>query len=458
MTEKILLLHCPGDKIYLHDYYTSYSSKANYYWQPTDLVILSGVLRAFDLHVIDAIADRIDSETCLRKIREFGPDAVIFTTGTATWDNDIKFVGELRKVFGGLIIGSSSIFLFEAEAFLNRAPAVDAVITDIITSPEIGEFIKGRVKEPRALAVRENGKVRLPQPGGREQNFYIPAPRHDLFNLKANRSPLAKRIPFALVVTSIGCPFTCKFCVAGSVAYRARAVDSVIEELRELKALGVREIMFNDPTFTVSQKRILELARKMEENGFSFTWVCNGHSSTITDEMASAMKRAGCHTVMIGVESVNDQTLAGAAKGSSREIIKRAFAICKKHGIKTLAYFIIGLPGEKKEDVLRTIRFAREIDCDYASFTVLTPDIGSKFRQEAVETGRLDSGMLIFDSSGYPVYTAGDLSIEEVWELRQKAVRTFYLRPAYLLKKILGIRSLRDFVLLVDQARAMFLK
>lgn len=452
---RVLLLHCPGEKIFLHDYYTSYSSKANYYWPPTDLILLSGVLRDTELAVVDAVASRLTEEACLARIREFNPVVVIFTTGTATWKSDFAFAAKIRAGSKAKIIASGSIFLFEAERFLTAAPAVDAAILDI-TDPEILDYINGREREYTALAVRRGETVVVPAAVRPAASFSIPVPRHGLFDLRANRSPLARRRPFALVITSIGCPFGCVFCVAGAVGYRVRTLDGVLAELESLRDLGVREIMFNDPTFTVSKKRVLELCAEMEKRGLRFTWVCNAHISTLDEELAEAMKKAGCHTVMIGVESGQEEILAATDKKITREKALAAFRICKKFRLRTLAYFIIGLPGETSDSVAKTIRFAKDLDPDFASFTVLTPDIGSPLRRESVEKGLLDADVLLFDSTCPPVFSSGAMSREQLWKHRQKAVRAFYLRPAYLFKQLGSVRSVRDFLYLLEQARAMF--
>ncbi|MCC7295521.1 MAG: radical SAM protein [Acidobacteria bacterium] len=454
---KVLLLHCPGDKIFLHDYYTSYSSKANYYWPPTDLVLLSGVLRETRLEVIDAVADRLSEEACLERIRRFAPDVVIFTSGTATWKNDFAFTARVKEETGARLVATGSIFLFEAERFLAAAPHVDAAILDTGT-PEIVDYVCGRKRDYSALAVRRADGLSVPAPARPAPVFTLPVPRHDLFNLRANRSPLSRRRPFALVIASIGCPFGCVFCTAGAVAYRSRNLDGVLDELEALRDLGVREIMFNDPTFTVSKKRILELCAGMENRGLRFSWVCNAHITTLDEELAAAMKKAGCHTVMIGVESGQEEILAATDKKITREKAIRAFAVCKKFRIRTLAYFIVGLPGETPDSVGRTIRFAKELDPDFASFTVLTPDVGSPLRQESIAKGLIDPDVLLFDSTCPPVFSSGSLSLEELWRLRQKAVRSFYLRPAYLLKQLRAVRSVRDFLYLLDQARTMFFR
>lgn len=457
MARKVLLLHCPGDKIYLQNYYCNYTSMANYYWQPTDLVVLSGLLRDQDLRVIDSVADKLSFQEAESRILEFGPDVVIFSTGTATWGKNVAFLSEIKKKVPFRLVASSSMFIFEPGYFLKAAPAVDALIIDLL-SPEVAEYIAGISKDYTALAVRTSQGLHIPPAKRPDKEFRIPVPRHELFNLKANRSPLARRTPFALTVTSFGCPFSCRFCVAGSMSYRFRTLDSTLEEFDHLRSLGVREIMFNDPTFTVSEKRVIELCRKMKERGYAFSWIANGHVKTLHEEMLSWMKAAGCHTLMIGVESGRDETLDMLSKGTNRKEIIDGFALCRKLGIKTLAYFIIGLPGETKDAIEETIRFAKELKPDFASFTVLTPDYGSALRQEAIDKGWVDPELRLFDQSNFPVFTAGNLSRDDIWKLREKAMRSFYLRPSYLIKKVLGIRSLRDMVLLLDQARAMFVK
>ncbi len=456
MKKKGVLLHCPAEGLYLHDYYTSYSSKANYYWPPTDLVLLSGVLREFDLLVLDAIAERLSEDECLRRLDDFGPDFVVFTTGTATWENDFRFMARVRAALAARLIGSGSVFYFEAERFFKRAPFLDAAILDVVSS-EIAAYIEAPDKPTTALAVRRGDRVIVPSPTEACSDYRIPRPRHDLFPLRANRSPLARRLPFALVVASIGCPFGCRFCVAGAMAYRYRNIDNVIEELEDLRAMGVREIMFNDPTFTVSKKRVLELCGRMVERGFKFSWVCNAHLATLDDETAAAMRKAGCHTLMIGVESGEEDILAASNKKITTAKAVEAFRTARRAKLRTLAYFIIGLPGESPESARRTIAFAKRLNPDFASFTVLTPDIGSPLRQESIERGLLNPEILTFDSTAAPVFSSGGLTTQEIWKLRQQAVRSFYLRPSYLFKKLLGIRSVRDFVILTEQAKAMFL-
>jgi len=458
MPKRVLLLNCPGDKVYLQNYYCSYTSPANYYWQPLDLVLLSGVLRGHDLRVIDAIADRLKPAEAERRILAFAPEAIVVSTGSATWAKDIAFLAPIKEKTGALVLGSSSMFLFEAEHFLKASPVFDALILDVL-SPDVSDFIDGVERPTHALAYRlPGGGLHIDPVRRKEQDFSIPLPRHELFNLKRNRSPLARRTPFALVMGSVGCPFTCSFCVIGSVAYQYRNVANIMEELRLLKSLGVREVMFNDPTFTVSEKRVVDLCRRMQDEELDLTWVANGHVATLTDSMLAEMREAGCHLLMIGVENVRDAILEKAHKGATAERIREAFALCRRYKIRTLAYFIIGLPGETRESALATIRFAKELRPDYASFTTLSPDIGTKVRAEAIAQGLLDPQIRDLDQMSVPVFSSGDLNPGEIWKLRKRALRAFYLRPSYILRKLVGVRRPRDLWLLADQALSLFFK
>lgn len=161
MARKVLLLHCPGDKIYLQNYYCNYTSMADYYWQPTDQVVLSGLLGDQDLKVIDSVADKLSFQEAESRILEFRPDVIIFSTGTATWGKDVAFLSALKTKIPFRLIASSSMFIFEPDYFLKAAPAVDALIIDVL-SLEVAEYVAGVSKDYSALAVRTPQGLRIP--------------------------------------------------------------------------------------------------------------------------------------------------------------------------------------------------------------------------------------------------------------------------------------------------------
>jgi len=455
--ERLLLLNPPGDKLYIRDYYCSFSSKANYYWPPQDLIVLSGILNGeYALEVEDAIINKTAETACLEKILKGEYRAVIFTTGTATMKSDLSLMAKVKISRPEMtVIASAGIMKFIGRELLEECPAVDAALLDFSDS-DILRYLRGeRSASLKGLIYRGAGGL-VEHQGEFSREFEIPVPRHELFDFKKYRLPIARRFPFTVVVTSLGCPYRCAFCTAGAYGYRTRPVDNVIEELKRLRELGVKEILFQDPTLTISTKRVVELCRKMIDNGLRFTWSCNADLNALNEEKVSWMKKAGCHTMSVGIESGDDAMLEKYSKPITSEKIREGVDLLNKYKVRVLGYFIIGLPGETRESAIKTINLARSLRIDIASFAVATPDIGTRLRREALEKGWIPPGIATFDSTEPPVIESGGLSKDEIWALRKRAVRAFYLRPSYIAGKALQVRSWRDVRELVSNALSLF--
>jgi anaerobic magnesium-protoporphyrin IX monomethyl ester cyclase len=459
-SNEVILLNPPGDKLYIRDYYCSFSSKADYYWPPQDLIYLSGILdEEFSVSVIDAIINKKPEEDVLKEVVNSGARALVFTTGTATMQSDIRLMESIKAETGITIVASAGILPFIAEEFLKRYECVDALLLDF-TSPNIRVFLRknAELDAPlQGLIARKNGQFlksieKLPL------TYTVPVPRHDLFDFKKYRIPIARRFPFTVVVTSLGCPHSCGFCTAGAYGYRTRDVDGVIEELRLLSRLGVKEILFQDPTFTINTNRVVEICSKMVENGFDFTWSCNADVKSFNEDKIKHMKAAGCHTVSLGIESGSDEILEKYSKKITTDEIKSTIRMLNTYKIHVLGYFIIGLPGDDEESIRKTIDLAKELDIDFASFAIATPDVGTPLRREALQKGWMNAEDDVFDSTDFPVLETGTLSKEAVWKLRSQAVREFYLRPSYLFKMVRQIRNFRDVRVAASNALSLFRK
>lgn len=452
------MLNPPGDKLYIRDYYCSFSSKADYYWPPQDLIYLSGILdQEFSVQVIDAIINRTSEEDVLSCVEESGARALIFATGTATLQSDLRLIQKVKAKTGIKIIASAGILKFIGHEFLNRYDYVDALLLDF-TEQDILTYIRNDGEAPlKEIIYRKNGNL-IESKAKASLKFSVPVPRHDLFDFYKYRIPHARRFPFTIVVTSLGCPHSCGFCTAGAYGYRARDVDGVIEELRLLSRLGVKEILFQDPTFTINAKRVVELCSKMVENNFDFTWSCNADINSFTEDKIKHMKQAGCHTVFLGIESGSDEILEKYSKKITTDEIRKTIRMLNTYKIRVLGYFILGLPGEDRDSIRKTIDLAKQLDIDFASFATATPDLGTPLRREALEKGWMRAEESVFDSSDFPVLETEILSREEVWQLRRQAVLEFYLRPSYLFKMMRQIRNFRDVKLAASNALSLFRK
>lgn len=457
MKDRILLLNPPGQKLFQRDMYCSNVSKGNYYWPSIDLLVLSGILgQTYEVDVIDAIIERLKPDECLKKIKSHNYRAVVFLTGSASWQQDLEFVRHIKQdTDSPLLIGNGDILLYKAQEFLEKYDFLDAILLDY-TSSDILSFLNKNLADISAMAYRDNGNiqvVRKPIHGG---EFTYPVPHHEKFPLRKYLLVHGKRFPFTSAQTSFGCPFSCSFCIAATLGYKYRSVDNVMEELKYVAALGIKDIFFTDFTFEARRKNTMELCKQMVKERLDLTWVCSSRASTLDEELLSWMRSAGCHTILLGVESGDEKLLENYSKGVTKEQVRQAFSLCRKYKIRTVGHFIIGLPGESEETAQKTIDFAKELDCDIASFNIAIPAPGTKLRESAIKNGYLAEDVLVFDASdSYPAIETPQFSKEQAWKWRKKAVREFYFRPSYLFKSAITARTLYQWKLLLLNGMAL---
>lgn len=448
---KVLLLNPPGTRVYLRDYYCSKVSKAGNIFHPTDLLMLSGILaEQHTVSVIDALAERLTPDACLHQVATLDPHAVIALCGAVSWAEDQAFFVRLKAEHPRLrLMVSGDLVLEGPAAFPDEPPVIDALLLDF-TSPDILTWLEGNGgDEIPNVIYRHQGawRGRLPE-RTHDLPFTIPVPRHELFPERHYRFPLLRRRSFATVLTDYGCRHHCRFCVTGNLGYKWRPAANVLEELDTLATRGCRELYFNDQTFGLKRERTEALLRAMVDKRYGFGWACWTRVDLVDRELLALMRAAGCHTLMFGAEAADAEVLNEWGKGFQPEAVTSALQLCRQAGIRTLATFLLGLPGQDRAACLRTIAFACSCGCDFASFNVPVPRQTTALRRQALAEGWMDDRDVVFDQSGLVAAMGnGILSAAEIQALRRQAVRTFYLRPGYLARQLLAVRSpaeLRD--------------
>lgn len=442
---KILLLNPPGRETYIRDYYCSHTSKATYNWGPFDLIALSGTLaRDHSLQVLDAMIDRLTPDQAMERIARLDIDTIVFLTGAVSWDQDFAFLEEVnrRAETPYDCIGCGDILFAEDVMFLGQHDFLRACVLDFM-SDDLARWLKGEEGPFAALSYKKTtGEIVAGTRQFPRETFSMALPRYDLFPYKKYRIPHGRRSPYVGFLASYGCPYHCSYCIGGELGFKPRDIDNAIEELRYLKGLGIREVWFKDLVFGAGRKHYMELLDRMISERFDFTWVCLSRANVLDEELLALMKRAGCHTIQLGVESSDDELLEQYSKGLSAEKVRRAVALCKKVGIRVLAHYMLGLPGDTREKIERTIDFSIELDTEFASFNVAMPRMGTEFRRRAIEEGLVPSDATVLDNSrSMPVYDLPDLDRDALWRLRNKAIRRFHLRPSYVWKRLIGARS-----------------
>ena len=458
MREKVLLLNPPGKLPYIRDYYCSKVSKGSYIYPPTDLVVLSGIIaEKYDVAVLDAMALGMDEGACMTEIGNISPKAIVALAGAVSYHEDAPFLENIKRRYDIPIIVTGDLFLEDGEIILKNYPFLDAILMDF-TNADVIAYLDDKEDEIKNMIYRKDGEIKIKtSPRTVEKEYEIPLPRHELFMNNYNY-PFVRHRPFATVLTDYGCPYKCSFCIIATLGFKCRPVENVISELRYLKNLGCREIYFNDQTFGIKRIRAQELCERMIKEELNFGWVCWSRVDVINEELLKAMKNAGCHTILFGVETASEKSLKSMGKGYTLREVEETFRLCREYGVRTLATYILGLPGEDKNSVMQTIEFAVRLDSDFVSFNALIPRAGTQIRQYAINSGWIAEGNIRMDQSGtYAVMGNEALTGDDIIELKSYAVRRFYGRPSYIAKRLLGVRTLYEFKrLIMDGKEALF--
>lgn len=433
-----LLLNPPGKMLYTRDYFCSKVTKAGYTEHPVDLLILSGTLSGAGhrLSIIDAIAEGLGFSAAEKRIDALDIDAIIFLSGTVSWKDDFEFLIKVKRRRPHLLlIGLGDIFLNQ-ETFVKN-DWIDAVLLDF-TSDEILRYVNGDDDNLDTISFRRNQNIHHASSKKSGTQFTLALPRHELFLDKGYSFPFAHKLPFTTILTDYGCPFNCPFCLYPALAFKLRDLDNVFAELGYIYDLGIRELLIKDQSFGVDRQRTIELCEGMRKIG-GFSWSCFLRTDLAEKELLTAMKKSGCHTVLFGVESANEEILKKYKPGITKKNILEAFRLCRSLGIDTVAIFILGFPGEDKKSCWETIDFALRLKCDFASFNLFVPKIQTPLRKDLLAAHLLDKDQPeLLDQSGIASVWHNDcLSQRELSVIRRIAIYKFYLRPSYIIRRLL---------------------
>jgi radical SAM superfamily enzyme YgiQ (UPF0313 family) len=186
--------------------------------------------------------------------------------------------------------------------------------------------------------------------------------------------------------------------------------------------LGVDYILLRDPMFSLNQKRVIAICDEMVARGLEIEWKCETRVDFLKEETLRAMARAGCTGVNFGVESADVEIQKGVGRAPiEQETFKRMMAICHELGIDTFAFFIIGLPGDTTTSVLKTVKFAIDMQPTWVQFTAASPFIGTKLRDWAVERGLTQEDEYAYVNSHEVQMGNGTLSAKQVQALHKFA-------------------------------------
>jgi len=243
------------------------------------------------------------------------------------------------------------------------------------------------------------------------------------------------------VQTSRGCPFDCSFCsVTGMFGrrYRFRSTENIIRELRQYNH-RFTYIFFYDDHFTANPRRAKELLRAMIAERFRFRWSTQVRVDIARDpELVRLMKKAGCHTLFIGLESVNPESLKAMKKEQTVDEITQAIRVLRKNRIHVHGMFVYGFDHDDWDTVRETIRFAKKAQLTSTQFMILTPLPGSEFYRKIAEENRiLFQDWSLFDAH-HAVFKPKRFTLAELQWAQIRSHAKFYSIPQSIKKFFQG--------------------
>jgi radical SAM superfamily enzyme YgiQ (UPF0313 family) len=405
MKRKVLLLNLPFPRRVIRDYGCPHGAKAQYLWPPIDLLLVGAVLgNEASLSYLDAIAGDLSAESVVAEIHRIRPDAIVVILSSITLESDIRILSEIRHRCPDIRIWASGDVVFFGERDL---PEIDYLIRDLTNRRDLLDLWRN---DPGGGIVQKTI----------DAEFSIGICPHELTRPYAYAMPYSLYSGITSVLTNYGCPFPCTFCNSNKLGFKRRSVREVVEELLIIHRLGVKEILFRDFAFNMSDADLL--CDEMIRNHIHLKWSCWTPATLVNRDILRKMKEAGCYLISYGVESGDRNVLGSVRKPGSPEQIKEAVDLTKAAGIEVQTSFIIGFPGE---DRAKTLSFIKGIDPDYLSLNILAPRLGTAISHELLQAGMSDQTDSLLSSDGTLV------------AVRDAAEKRFFLRPRKLLRYLL---------------------
>jgi len=415
---------------------------------PSDLMYLAAVSEKAGLEA--KIADYSQGGDFEADLREFKPDYLLINVATPTFKNDISVATKAKEICPDIVtIAKGAAFLTVAFEVMYFAKDIDIVIMGE-AEETLREILEGKPYS-EILGIYYHDDIRVKFTGARpfiENLDEIPFPARHLVDNNLYRRPDTGEVQ-AVIKVSRGCPYHCFFCLATPVSgakVRKRSPQNIVDEIKEcVENYGIKNFLFWSDIFNIDKPWVMELCRLIIDSGLDIIWSANTRADTADEEMVEMMYNAGCRLVSIGVESGSQEMLDNIGKRITLDDVRLTVKLFKKYDIKIYNYFVIGLPWETEDTIEDTVDFAIELDSDFISFYTATPLPGTKFYDYAKEHKLIDSDTSFKSAYYYPSVNTHSLTKDQVFKLHKRAVKRFYLRPSYIFKMLLKIKSFTEF-------------
>jgi len=405
----------------------------------------------YEVHLIDAIAERLPYENFIRKVRRIAPDFLIAETSTASLYNDMIILKRLSRTMKIIVCGPDANI--SRKEFLEGHGFVDYVLVgeyEMTILDLLGHLDKGKILEGvPGIVYRKNGNIiKNSDRPLLEDLDLLPWPMRETLPMERYYdAPGGLPMPSVQMLASRGCSFQCIFCAWPQImykkgSYRTRGVKNVIDEMEYLvNYFGFKSVYFDDDTWNIGKQRILEFCKEMtsrnREGRLGVPWAMMARADLMDEEQISTLKKAGLHAVKYGIESADQDILDRSGKSMDLKKTERMVKLTMAMGIKTHLTFTFGLPGETRESVEKTVDYALKLDPASTQFSITTPYPGTDYFIELEREGRLlTKDWSEYDGNYKSVFYNNSLTAEGLIEAKERACLAWenhvrYREPSY---------------------------
>ncbi|MCX6355722.1 MAG: radical SAM protein [Candidatus Aureabacteria bacterium] len=435
--------------------------RPRYGLQPLGILYLAARLKAagVQVEIIDAEILGLTIEATVEAALASQPDLVGISAMTPQYPAALALAKMIKKRDPRIkvCLGGSHINATQAES-LRLSDAVDFLVygegentlaeaVDVLRRGDTLSGVKGVIyKDNGSLAVNP------PRPLASDIDEF-PFPDFRMVPLARYRIPYLQGRPIGSMILSRGCPYSCIFCdayVTQGKKLRRHSPERIVREIKSCrKDLHIRNYSFKDSTFTLDRAWCLELLQRFIKEKLDIRYRCNTRVDRIDSEILHTLKASGCTMLLFGVESGSQGILDKMRKGTTVQQIRHAFSLSARTGIPTYASFMLGNIGETTETARQTIELAKAINPDIALFFFTTAYPGTDLYNQALTNSLVSKDWWIKEQTLSNDYAFSKWLSGEGGKLRiqgfdtdywiRKAYRSFYFRPAYLLKIVVAL-------------------
>lgn len=428
---------------------------------PTTLAYLAAIFlqHGIDPKIVDCPVEDVDMASFADLVERFNPDMAILNASVLNLHNDMESIRTIKRL-------SPKTENCAVVPYFNSVPMsdipydsycnVDLFITGEMEAVayDLADYINGNKTTVEIKGVLSNNKVEKTfvrhEPISKINDLdTLPLPARDFINNNLYTRP-DNGEPMATIFDGKGCPSSCIYCLAPITTgkkVRKRTVESVVNEIKEcVGRYGVKNFLFRSDTFTINRKWTLRFCDSIIKECPGISWAANSKTSSFDEEMAYAMKNAGCFLVEFGIESGSDESLKLQKKGTTIDDAIKAVAAAKKAKIMTYGTVLLGFPWESMKDLQQTESFVHSLNLDFIEVHIAAPYKGTEFHEMALAEGLLAGDTISHDMASNPAINGTRyLTKDELIKFRKNMLKRFYFRATYIIRAAARISSFSMF-------------